>query len=162
MAEFQQQVEAYQVMYDENQRALLTMEQEATREIIDRMVNLVQEIAQERELAMVFDNRPEVAAALLAYAGAEYQCIQASGAGVPGIERISANADTPNDCYVTDTVKLQAAAVAAALGANGFVFDASDLMPPAVGQGSFWTGMIDWTRGTSTADVTDSIENSWP
>ena len=114
------------------------------------------------ELAMVFNNRPEVGAALLSYAGPEYQCIQASGAGVPGIERISANADTPNDCYVTDTVKLQAAAVAAALGANGFVFDASDLMPPAVGQGSFWTGMIDWTRGTSTDEVLDSIEASWP
>jgi alpha-glucoside transport system substrate-binding protein len=114
------------------------------------------------ELAMVFNNRPEVGAALLSYAGPEYQCIQASGAGVPGIERISANANTPNDCYVTDTVKLQAAAVAAALGANGFVFDGSDLMPPAVGQGSFWTGMIDWTRGTPTDEVLDSIENSWP
>jgi alpha-glucoside transport system substrate-binding protein len=114
------------------------------------------------ELAMVFNNRPEVGAALLAYAGPEYQCIQASGAGVPGIERISANANTPNDCYVTDTVKLQAEAVAAALGANGFVFDASDLMPPAVGQGSFWTGMIDWTRGTPTQDVLDSVEASWP
>ena len=114
------------------------------------------------ELAMVFNNRPEVGAALLAYAGPEYQCIQASGAGVPGIERISANANTPNDCYVTDTVKLQAEAVAAALGANGFVFDGSDLMPPAVGQGSFWTGMIDWTRGTPTQEVLDSIEASWP
>jgi len=114
------------------------------------------------ELAMVFNNRPEVKAAVEAYAGVDLQCVQASGAGVPGIERISANANTPNDCYVTDTVKLQAEGIASALGANGFVFDASDLMPPAVGQGSFWTGMIDWTRGTSTADVTDSIENSWP
>jgi alpha-glucoside transport system substrate-binding protein len=35
-------------------------------------------------------------------------------------------------------------------------------MPPAVGQGSFWTGMIDWTRGTSTDEVLDSIEASWP
>jgi alpha-glucoside transport system substrate-binding protein len=114
------------------------------------------------ELAMVFNNRPEVAAALLAYSQPALQCIQASGAGVPGIERISANANTPNSCYVTDTVKLQAEAVAAALGANGFVFDGSDLMPPAVGQGSFWTGMIDWTRGTPTADVLGSIESSWP
>ena len=114
------------------------------------------------ELAIVFNNRPEVAAALAAYAGPEYQCIQASGAGVPGIERISANANTPNDCYVTDTVKLQAEGIAAALGANTFVFDGSDLMPPAVGQGSFWTGMIDWTRGTSTQEVVDSIEATWP
>jgi alpha-glucoside transport system substrate-binding protein len=59
-------------------------------------------------------------------------------------------------------VKKQAEAVAAALGANGFVFDASDLMPSAVGQGSFWTGMVDWTRGTPTAEVLESIESSWP
>jgi alpha-glucoside transport system substrate-binding protein len=116
------------------------------------------------ELAMVFNNRPEVKAALVSYASPEWQCIQASpaGHGVPGIERISANANTPNDCYESDTVKLQAEAVAAALGANGFVFDASDLMPPAVGQGTFWTGMIDWTRGTPTEEVLDSIEATWP
>jgi alpha-glucoside transport system substrate-binding protein len=116
------------------------------------------------ELAIVFNNRPEVAAALAAYAGPEYQCIQASpkGHGVPGIERISANANTPNDCYESETVKIQAETIAAALGANAFVFDASDLMPPAVGQGTFWTGMIDWTRGTPTEEILDSIEASWP
>lgn len=116
------------------------------------------------ELAMVFNNRPEVPALLEAYAGVDLQCVQAApkGHGVAGIERISANADTPADCYESDTVKKQAEAVAAALGANGFVFDASDLMPPEVGQGSFWTGMVDWTRGTSTADVLDTIEASWP
>ena len=114
------------------------------------------------ELAMVFNNRPEVAAALLAYADVPLQCEQASGSGVPGIERISANANTPIDCYVTDTVKLQAGAVAAAVAANGMVFDGSDLMPPAVGQGSFWTGMIDWTRGTPTAEVLDAVEAAWP
>jgi alpha-glucoside transport system substrate-binding protein len=114
------------------------------------------------ELAMVFNNRPEVAAAVLAYSQVPLQCIQASGAGVPGIERISANAGTGEDCYVTDTVKLQAGAVAAALAGNGFVFDASDLMPPAVGQGSFWTGMVDWSRGTPTADILQTIEDSWP
>lgn len=116
------------------------------------------------ELAMVFDNRPEVVELLKAYAGTELQCIQAapSGHGVAGIERISANANTPSDCYESDTVRKQAEAVAGALAANGFVFDASDLMPPEVGQGSFWTGMVDWTRGTSTADVLDTIEASWP
>jgi len=114
------------------------------------------------ELAMVFNNRPEVAAAILAYSQVPLQCIQASGAGVPGIERISANAGTGEECYVTDTVKLQAGAVAAALAGNGFVFDASDLMPPAVGQGSFWTGMVDWSRGTPTADILQTVEDSWP
>ena len=114
------------------------------------------------ELAMVFNNRPEVAAAVLAYSQVPLQCIQASGAGVPGIERISANAGTGEECYVTDTVKLQAGAVAAALAGNGFVFDASDLMPPAVGQGSFWIGMVDWSRGTPTADILQTVEDSWP
>lgn len=116
------------------------------------------------ELAMVFNNRPEVAAALLAYSEPALQCVQAApkGHGVAGIERISANANTSVDCYESDTVKLQAGAVAAALGADGFVFDGSDLMPPAVGQGSFWTGMVDWTRGTPTADVLQSVEDSWP
>ena len=28
--------------------------------------------------------------------------------------------------------------------ATAFGFDASDLMPAAVGAGSFWTGMVDW------------------
>ncbi len=116
------------------------------------------------ELAIVFNNRPEVVAFLAAYAGSDLQCIQAApkGHGVAGIERISANADTSPDCYESETVKKQAQAVAGALAINGFVFDASDLMPSAVGQGSFWTGMVDWTRGTSTADVVDAIEASWP
>ncbi len=116
------------------------------------------------ELGIVFDNRPEVAAALLAYSEPGLQCIQAApkGHGVAGIERISANANTPLDCYESETVRLQAEAVAAALGANGFVFDASDLMPPEVGQGTFWTGMIDWTRGTPTTEVLENIEASWP
>jgi alpha-glucoside transport system substrate-binding protein len=116
------------------------------------------------ELGMVFNNRPEVAAALLAYSQPALQCVAAApkGHGVAGQERISANANTPLDCYESDTVKLQAAAVAAALGANGFVFDGSDLMPPAVGQGTFWTGMIDWTRGTPAADVLNTVEASWP
>jgi alpha-glucoside transport system substrate-binding protein len=116
------------------------------------------------ELAIVFDARPEVVAFVAAYAGPDLQCVVASAAGhgVAGIERISANANTSLDCYESDTVKKQAEAVSAALGANGFVFDASDLMPSAVGQGSFWTGMVDWTRGTPTADVLEAIEASWP
>jgi alpha-glucoside transport system substrate-binding protein len=31
-----------------------------------------------------------------------------------------------------------------------------------VGQETFWTGMIDWTQGTPSQDVTDAIEASWP
>ena len=46
--------------------------------------------------------------------------------------------------------------------ATTFRFDASDLMPGAVGAGTFWTGMVDWINGTPTEDVLDAIEASWP
>jgi alpha-glucoside transport system substrate-binding protein len=42
------------------------------------------------------------------------------------------------------------------------VFDASDLMPPEVGQGSFWEGMVNWAQGADTQEVVDAIEASWP
>ncbi|WP_172295287.1 ABC transporter substrate-binding protein [Pseudoruegeria sp. HB172150] len=48
------------------------------------------------------------------------------------------------------------------LGATTFRFDASDLMPPAVGQGSFWTGMVDFVGGKSAEDVASEIQASWP
>jgi alpha-glucoside transport system substrate-binding protein len=48
------------------------------------------------------------------------------------------------------------------LEATTFRFDASDLMPPAVGQGSFWTGMVDYAGGQSAQAVADEIQRSWP
>lgn len=47
------------------------------------------------------------------------------------------------------------------LEADTFRFDASDLMPPGVGQGTFWTGMVDYVGGKSAQDVGDAIQNSW-
>ena len=41
-------------------------------------------------------------------------------------------------------------------------FDGSDVMPTAVGSGSFWAGMTDWINGQSTADTLTAIEQSWP
>jgi alpha-glucoside transport system substrate-binding protein len=43
-----------------------------------------------------------------------------------------------------------------------FRFDASDLMPGAVGTGTFWSGMVDWINGSSTDEVVKSIESGWP
>lgn len=45
--------------------------------------------------------------------------------------------------------------------ATTFRFDASDLMPGAVGAGTFWTGMVDYTGGKSALDVATEIQNSW-
>lgn len=47
------------------------------------------------------------------------------------------------------------------LNATTFRFDASDLMPGAVGAGSFWTGMVDYTGGKSAQEVADGIQASW-
>lgn len=50
-----------------------------------------------------------------------------------------------------------------ATSADVFRYDGSDLMPNAVGAGSFWDGMVEWLQGTKTAEqVTTDIENSWP
>lgn len=50
-----------------------------------------------------------------------------------------------------------------ATSATVFRYDGSDLMPNAVGGGSFWTGMVDFLSGAKTAQqVTTDIENSWP
>jgi alpha-glucoside transport system substrate-binding protein len=43
-----------------------------------------------------------------------------------------------------------------------FRFDGSDMMPAAVGAGTFWTGMTNWVSGQSTADTLQAIESSWP
>ena len=42
-----------------------------------------------------------------------------------------------------------------------FRFDGSDLMPGAVGAGSFWKEMTDWINGQSTKETLDNIEDSW-
>jgi alpha-glucoside transport system substrate-binding protein len=43
-----------------------------------------------------------------------------------------------------------------------FRFDGSDLMPGAVGAGTFWKGMTDWIVGKDDASTLDFIEGSWP
>ncbi|NGQ93097.1 carbohydrate ABC transporter substrate-binding protein [Rhodobacter sp. HX-7-19] len=48
------------------------------------------------------------------------------------------------------------------LNATTFRFDGSDLMPGAVGAGSFWTGMVDYTGGKAAQEVADGIQASWP
>ncbi|WP_327276437.1 ABC transporter substrate-binding protein [Streptomyces sp. NBC_01224] len=43
-----------------------------------------------------------------------------------------------------------------------FRFDGSDLMPAAVGAGTFWKAVVDWIGGESTEAMADFVERSWP
>ncbi|MDP1892907.1 MAG: ABC transporter substrate-binding protein [Hydrogenophaga sp.] len=47
------------------------------------------------------------------------------------------------------------------LGATTIRFDGSDLMPAAVGAGTFWKGMLDYTGGKNLEVVTADIDKSW-
>ncbi|HUG32390.1 MAG TPA: ABC transporter substrate-binding protein [Acidimicrobiia bacterium] len=121
---------------------------------------------------IVFDDSPEVAQVMKDWVSPEWLCTLASatgggvaehgGHGVEGVERLPGHKDVNLDCYESESARTFAEAVSEALAANTFVFDASDLMPPEVGQGTFWTGMIDWAQGTPTQDVVDNVEASWP
>jgi len=66
----------------------------------------------------------------------------------------AANVDT----YGNDTLKGEGEIL---LNATTFRFDGSDLMPGAVGAGSFWTGMVDFVGGKSAQEVGDEIQASW-
>ncbi len=63
------------------------------------------------------------------------------------------------DLYGSPSLKKQGEIL---LNATTFRFDASDLMPGAVGAGSFWTGMVDYVGGKSAEEVAATIQSSWP
>jgi alpha-glucoside transport system substrate-binding protein len=46
--------------------------------------------------------------------------------------------------------------------ATTFRFDGSDLMPGAVGAGSFWKGIVDYVGGADLDTVLNTIDASWP
>jgi alpha-glucoside transport system substrate-binding protein len=63
------------------------------------------------------------------------------------------------EAYGNDALKKQGEIL---LNSTTFRFDGSDLMPGAVGAGTFWTGMVDYVGGKSAEDVAATIEASWP
>ena len=106
---------------------------------------------------MVFNDRPEVRAF------AEFLATPEGLKGwITGVGVLSPNAKVPAEWYANN-YKLSVANEIAS-GATAIGFDASDLMPPAVGQGSFWTGISDWANnnGANTDAVLADIDASWP
>ena len=106
-------------------------------------------------------NRPEVKDFLDRFIAQDVQCEMGS---VTASSRISPNVDVGEDCYANEILAGASVVLTDALKADTGRFDASDLMPAAVGSGSFWTGMIDYVKGgPSVLDgVLADIEASWP
>jgi alpha-glucoside transport system substrate-binding protein len=67
--------------------------------------------------------------------------------------------DVPLDWYPSAALKGFAEILA---NADSTRFDGGDLMPGAVGTGSFWTGVVDYVSGTDLDTVLESIDASWP
>ena len=47
------------------------------------------------------------------------------------------------------------------LNSTTFRFDGSDLMPGKIGAGAFWTAMVDFVGGKSSADVAADVQKAW-
>ncbi len=62
------------------------------------------------------------------------------------------------DAYANDTLRGQGEILR---NATTFRFDASDLMPGAIGAGAFWTGMVDYVGGESAESAAADIEEAW-
>lgn len=96
------------------------------------------------ELAVAFRNAPEVKDFLDRFSGTDVQCEQGA---VQASSRISPNIEVGADCYANELLAGAAEVLTEALAEGNGRFDASDLMPAAVGSNAFWTGMIQYVQG---------------
>lgn len=92
------------------------------------------------------------------------QDVQCKMGGVPASSRISPNVNVSSSCYVNPILAQASTVLTSSLKDGTGRFDASDLMPAAVGSGSEWTGMIKYLKqGPSSLDgILAGIEQSWP
>jgi alpha-glucoside transport system substrate-binding protein len=106
---------------------------------------------------MVLVDRPEVRAL------AEFLATPEGLEGwIKSVGVLSPNSKVPAEWYANN-YKLKVANQILS-GATAVIFDASDLMPPSVGGGSFWTQISDWANndGKNTDAVLKNIDDSWP
>ena len=88
----------------------------------------------------------------------------AAAAQRPDNSRIYGHVQFDSSLYSKDITRVLADAITGALAENAFRFDASDLMPPEVGAGSFWKEMMNLAvEGPGYIDTAlNNIETSWP
>jgi alpha-glucoside transport system substrate-binding protein len=105
------------------------------------------------DIAVALNNKPEVLQTI------EYLISPEFGAKM--IQ--NNNALSPNKLVGIDRYKSLLAQTIARFWRNSKIirFDASDIMPSAVGTGSFWTGATDFVEGKSAKKVVQEIDLSW-
>ncbi len=104
---------------------------------------------------MAGNERPEVVAVLeYLSTAASVETVVRNGGGM------SPHQGSSLDWYTNDIDRSIAEIL---LNAETVRFDASDLMPPEVGAGTFWSGMVDYISGALTLDeALQEIDDSWP
>lgn len=102
------------------------------------------------DMFAMFNNTPEARALMryLSTAGAQEIWVAQLG-------KLSANRRVNPNAYPDDLTRKAADIL---IGAKIFRFDASDLMPAAVGSGSFWSGVLDYVGGEDLDSVLARIE----
>ena len=111
------------------------------------------------EFAAAFSDRPEVAAFQAFLASPEWNNSKAKSTPAGGW--VSANSGLDPENLASPIDKLAATLLGDTT--QEFRFDGSDLMPAAVGQGTFWTEMTSWlAEGKDDAAVLSAIQASWP
>ncbi|MGK7908005.1 MAG: ABC transporter substrate-binding protein [Synechococcus sp.] len=101
-----------------------------------------------------FNDTPEVAALMVYLSTSQPHEIWA---GLGGF--ISPHNQVSLDAYPNAITRQQAEILA---NAETVRFDGSDMMPGAVGTGSFWSGVTNYVGGTSLDVVLSDIQTSWP
>jgi alpha-glucoside transport system substrate-binding protein len=107
------------------------------------------------DIYAMFNDRPEVRAVIQYFSMGESLkgWVEAGGA-------IAVQKDASLDWYGDPVTKNVAIMIQ---NATSFRFDASDLMPGAVGAGSFWKSMTDFVSGSIDLDTAlAQIDASWP
>ena len=107
------------------------------------------------DIYSMFNDRPEVRAVIQYFSTGESVkgWVEAGGA-------ISPHNDSSLDWY-GDIVTRKVAEII--LNADSFRFDGSDLMPGAVGAGTFWKYMTDYVSGSTDQETAlQQIDDSWP
>lgn len=110
------------------------------------------------DFALAFADRPEVAA-FQTYLSSDAWANERAKATTTG-GAVSANKGL-NTALLTNPVDQLSAELLQDPNAV-FRFDGSDLMPSAVGAGTFWTATVNWVTGASAQEVTNQVESTWP